>query len=89
VRQRFNSVLAPSRELLNDWKEGKITWEEYAKRYRTEILNNPLAIKRIKELIEISKTKDVYLISYEKPPKQSHRYVLLDIINKFMKEAKI
>ena len=85
VRAKFNSVLAPSKELLDAWRDEKISWQEYAQKYRAEILNNPEAIKRIKELIELSKTKDVYLISYETLARNSHRHVLLTIIREFMK----
>ncbi len=88
IRTRFNIALAPSQELLNSWKDGRISWQEYSQEYRNEILNNTEAIKRIKELIGLSKTKDVYLISYEAPPKNSHRHVLLNIIQEFIKSER-
>ena len=88
MRGRFNSVLSPSWNLVDDYKKGIMTWGEYEKRFRNEILNNPLAIKRLIELIEMSETKDVYLICYEKLPKPCHRFILIEIMKELKKREK-
>ena len=56
-------------------------WEDvnYERRFRNFILSSPEAMKRLEELREIEKAKDVYLVCYEKPPKKCHRFILLDI----------
>ncbi len=48
VRVARPAILSPSKELLKDWKDGKITWSEYETRYKTEILSNQKAIEAIK-----------------------------------------
>jgi len=47
--------LAPSIELLNDWKDKKISWEEYEKRYLEKIKHK----KVIKELLNLVREKKV------------------------------
>ncbi len=71
--------LVPSAKLLADWKGGSITWDQYTERYKEE-LNNEIAQKYLRELKELSKTKDIYLVCYEKNP-PCHRFILLEILN--------
>lgn len=71
---------APSWDLLNDWKQGLITWEEYTERYNKE-MNLPYSACIIKH--EINETmalmnKDIILLCYEKS--QCHRFLLGDAI---------
>lgn len=80
VRVARPSVLAPSKELLRDWKEGEIDWAEYERRFREEILNNPKAVAKLKEIKKLAEEKDVRLICYEKNP-PCHRFILIDLIN--------
>ena len=79
IRVARPSILAPSRQLLEDYKHGKLTWEEYEKRFLEEILNNPKALLKLREIAEISKTQDVRLMCYEKTY-PCHRFLLMDIV---------
>lgn len=81
IRVARPSVLAPSEELLRDWKEGRITWEEYERRFREEILSNPKAVEKLKEIKRLlDEGKDVRLMCYEKNP-PCHRFILIELIN--------
>ena len=80
VRVARPSVLSASKELLYDYKKGRITWQEFEVRFRKEILSNPAAIAELKRLKELSSKKDVYLICYEKNY-PCHRFILIDLIN--------
>jgi len=66
--------LAPTREIFYDIKHGKITQEEYIKRYKKDVLEklNP------QETYEM--LKNYVLLCYEKP--------LFDINNKIINEGK-
>lgn len=75
---RHIPALAPSYELLRDWRDHRITWEEYAARFREEILSSPEALAALRHIIDLARTKDVYLICWEKSP-PCHRYILLDL----------
>ncbi len=80
VRVARPSVLSASKGLFNDYKEGRIDWKEFEKRFRTEMLSNPKAVAELKRLKELSEEKDVYLICYEKTY-PCHRYILIDLIH--------
>ena len=50
--------LAPSKSLWKEYlKDKKIDWDEYARRYKLEILNNPLALKALHNLAFLDKTR--------------------------------
>ena len=81
IRVARPSVLSASKELLYDYKDGRINWQEFEVRFRKEILSNPAASAELKRLKELSREKDVYLICYEKNY-PCHRFILIDLINK-------
>jgi len=80
IRVARPSILAPSKRLLADWKTKKITWPEYALRFRKEMLSNPDAVKYMRAIKELSTKVDVYLCCYEKSP-PCHRFILIELIN--------
>ena len=71
--------LAPSVELLTDYKKGKINWEGYEKRYLEEIKDKDDDVQRI---IELSKEKIVTLLCWEFDDKFCHRRLVINEINK-------
>jgi uncharacterized protein YeaO (DUF488 family) len=79
VRVARPSVLSPSKELFYDYKEGRISWQEFEDRFRKEMTSNPTAIAELKRLKELSREQDVYLICYEKTY-PCHRFILIDLI---------
>lgn len=78
VRVAKPSFLGPSIELLKDWKDGKISWTEYERRY-VEEMKNPKAIEKIREIVRIAEAKPIRLMCYEKNP-PCHRFILKEII---------
>ena len=50
IRVARPSVLGPSKELLRDYKDGKIDWVGYEERFRGEMKLNREAINKLKEL---------------------------------------
>ncbi len=79
VRVARPSILAPSKELFNDLKEGRITLASFQERFTKQIHENPEAMKALRHYAVISKTQDVRLICYEKNP-PCHRFMLMDMI---------
>lgn len=71
--------LAPSKDLLEDYKNG-LTPEEYEPRYREQInkLNDIHALFEI--MAKQSKGRDILLLCYEKAGDFCHRHILSDII---------
>ena len=79
IRVARPSVLSASKELFSDYKTKQITWQQFEKRFRKEILKNPRAVAELKRLKELAQTKDVHLICYEKNY-PCHRFILMDLI---------
>ncbi len=81
-------ILSPSWELINDYDNGKgISWAEYTRRYLAEI-DTDKCRQEIQRISELAKTKDVYLVCYEKPPKNCHRFIVLDMVKKCMEDGR-
>lgn len=76
--------LAPSVGLLNDWNNGKLTWEEYEERYLKEIRNkedNLRGSNDIRELRGIIEREEVItLLCAEKEDTYCHRRLLKEYI---------
>jgi uncharacterized protein YeaO (DUF488 family) len=87
VRVARPNVLAPSQELLGEFNRLKRmygrerAWElsRYEERFKREILNNPEAMAKLKEIRELAKNRSVRLICYEKNP-PCHRFILMKLI---------
>lgn len=73
--------LAPSIELLNDYKYKGISWEEYEVRYiawlKYAYLSNPTVSKMFNSICSILDSgEDVTLYCYEKATDNCHRHLL-------------
>ena len=77
--------LAPSVELLKDWKNGNITWEEYVVRYHKEMSTQK---EKIAELAERAKRSTITLLCFEREgDPHCHRYLLKDLIESNRQET--
>lgn len=65
VTRTAHSVLSPSRDLLNDYKQRKINWDGYVQRFKQE-MNNDVCIAAMRKIKWMAKSKDVYLLSTKK-----------------------
>ncbi len=82
VTRTAGHLLAPSYELLMDYKEKRINWNQYVVRYKKEMDND--ACRSIMKIIKkLSEVQDVYLVCvcYNKD-KRCHRFLLKDMIEK-------
>ena len=80
MRNRGNNELAPSENLLQQWKNGDITWNEYTKRFKSE-MENPESQTRLAKIAEqVASGKDVRLICYEGEDKPCHRHILASLV---------
>lgn len=77
---------APSAELLEDWKDKVISWEEYEKRYLEEMSGRSQQ-EKIKELAERSKHETITLLCFEpEDDPHCHRHLLKKLIEKVQNE---
>lgn len=72
--------LSPSVELLNDYKYKDLSWEDYTKRYYSEVENSITAQVNIKNICEsLMDGKSSTLYCYEKSSDNCHRHLLAEI----------
>lgn len=76
MRNRGNDEVAPSSGLLQTYKAGLITWEEYAKKYTEQIQTDPKAVAWIDKIAEEALLDDVVLVCFEKDQNHCHRSLL-------------
>lgn len=82
------SSLTPSRVLLEDWNEDRITWKEYVERYFQQLYNDQRARSLLQEIISLSMKRDVWLVGLEKDY-PCHRFLLKQIVEKVLYERKV
>ncbi len=89
----LQSSFAPSKELLREYKNGKISWRQYTSRYRTEqrrhFKEKP---EDFRELLERATVEDIVLCCYEKyqgKRTQCHRLLLYDFLSKIAERESI
>ena len=85
VTRSAGHMLSPSKTLLWNYKKGKVDWDGYVKTFYRE-MDNPACIAIMREIKKLAMERDVFLICYEVPGKNCHRYLLIDMINKLDEE---
>lgn len=74
--------LAPSKELLGDYKLSGLSTDDYTKRYFEE-LQRPEAVASMEKLKmkALTDSRDLILLCYEKPGEFCHRHLLSRYLN--------
>lgn len=71
------AVFAPEWGLVDDWKQKRISWEEYKERYFSMLDKRGISYA-LKILDQFEK---VVLMCYEKPSDECHRHLLAEYLN--------
>jgi uncharacterized protein YeaO (DUF488 family) len=74
-------LLAPPLWLKNDYKEGKISWEDYVPIFRREVLEKQSGL--IKAISYFAMHTDITLLCSEKTPENCHRKLLAEECKKY------
>jgi len=82
VTRRAGSVLSPSWDMLNEYFARKITWDGYISRFLRE-MDTPVCKTEMLRIGELARTKDVYLVCFERVG-NCHRFLLVDMIKRAM-----
>jgi uncharacterized protein YeaO (DUF488 family) len=73
-------ILAPSKDLHEDWQDQKISWTEYTIRYHEEMRNQR---ESIRELAKKAKDSTITLLCFEKENNLCcHRHLLKKLIER-------
>jgi len=69
--------LAPSKALFKEFvKDKTIDWNEYERKFRREIRNNPNSLNTLNGLRSLSKTSNVTILCYCKDENRCHRFII-------------
>ena len=79
VVDRWEKELGPSVELLRAYRDGRIAWEEFARRYRAEMRAKP---EFLAELAHRGQNATVTLLCYEEDESRCHRALLKELVEK-------
>jgi uncharacterized protein YeaO (DUF488 family) len=75
----YARVLSPSEELLRSFKDSRIDWWTFRKRYLEE-MQSPEARTEVKRLAALASTRTVTLLCVCREESRCHRSVLQDLI---------
>lgn len=75
---------APTRELLDAYRKGKMSWDEYEKEYE-----NLLKSRKIEEKISVADLNNICLLCSEDTPEKCHRRILAEYLRGFYPEIEI
>jgi uncharacterized protein YeaO (DUF488 family) len=75
----YNSRLAPSRGIINEYKKEELGWDEFGRRYRSE-LANPEAQAGLRRLADMATSQVITLLCFCKDDWNCHRKLLRDAI---------
>ena len=76
----WDKGLAPTRELLSDFRSHAIDWAEYARRFRVEMAERPDSIKSLAALRERASRETVTLHCSCKDSSICHRTLLKELV---------
>jgi len=71
--------LGTSKELIKAWKDGKMAWSQFRKRYLAE-LKDQNKQQLIRQLAQRAKTEKITLLCGCRDPNRCHRSILKDAI---------
>jgi uncharacterized protein YeaO (DUF488 family) len=75
----YLSKLAPSRELINQYRQGDVRWPEFGVRYRQE-LSNDTARTELRRLALLAQFQVITLLCFCEDEKGCHRTLLREAI---------
>lgn len=82
-KKRDISPLAPSRQLLDDWNQGRTVWKDYVERYYQQLKESKEAGALIEEIVDLAVEEDVWLVCMEREY-PCHRFLVKEIIERIL-----
>jgi len=84
IEYEHNELFFPTEKLLKDYKNKKISWQEYE-----DIFLDLLRKRRVEEKIDIKDFENCVLLCSEKTPKNCHRRLSAEYLKKFFNNIQI
>jgi uncharacterized protein YeaO (DUF488 family) len=83
----WHKELGTAPELIKAWKAGRITWDEFARRYEAQILADAQASATLNELAQRAKRETLTLLCSCQDEDHCHRTLLKAMIERQMKAS--
>jgi len=80
-------ALAPSHDLLTEYHQNKVNWEEFIKRFTNEVLVQHREYLQI--LIDLAKTRVITILCWEETPEFCHRRLVAEECQKLEPRLKV
>ena len=74
--------LGPSRELLEDWRRGRVPWEEFARRYRQEVLAKEQLVASV---VRLARQGTTTILCSCTDDERCHRALLKGLVEKALR----
>lgn len=71
--------LAPSKDLLKQYKEGNISWNKFEKNFLKQ-MNDEESVIKLQALSVQAKKKPITLLCYEKNDDECHRHLIQELL---------
>jgi len=84
IEYEYNTLFFPTKELLDGYRNKKISWEEYEK-----IFLSLLKERKVEEKIDIKDFENSVLVCSEKNAKNCHRRLSAEYLKKFFNDIEI
>ena len=81
---RHEPLLAPTKDILDDYKKKKIDWSEYEKRFK-----GLLKARNAHTLVSSSELHKACLLCSEPTPEKCHRRLVAEYLKSYLKNIKI
>jgi uncharacterized protein YeaO (DUF488 family) len=86
----WKKALGPSTDLLNRYKSGTVTWDDYRKEYLEQMRESATAQKQIVILTNlVLRGQDIVLMCYEPRGENCHRHLLVDLVLNKIRELRL
>jgi hypothetical protein len=82
IRVARPSILGPSEELLHDWRNDLITWDEYRELFLKQIGDGRAAYSYLHKIKDMGNHCNVVIYCYEKDPTHCHRTILMNLLKR-------
>jgi uncharacterized protein YeaO (DUF488 family) len=79
VTDEYLSRIAPSKKLIDEYRKGPLSWDEFTRRYRQELLA-PEAQQELKRLAALARSQRLTLMCMCPDDWNCHRTILRDAI---------
>jgi uncharacterized protein YeaO (DUF488 family) len=74
--------VSPEATLLKDYRNKGVDWRGFSAKFRRQLRTMPASKEAMKQLVELSRNREVTILCYEKEGEKCHRNIVKSIVNR-------